>query len=150
MDSIDCAWVAGILDGEGCFTFVNQQTTVTPLISVAMSDFDTIERLLEVTGVGHITEYKVPSGRKPMSRWCVSNRRDVARILLAIYPLMSRRRQGRIAELTEVVGRIRGSDNPWCRNGHQDWGVKPSTGHRYCKSCYRAAHHRWVVRQREE
>lgn len=148
MDSIDCAWLAGILDGEGCFTYSNGGKN--PVVTVAMSDFDVIERVAAVTGVGTILEYKVAAGRKPMLRWWVGRRRDVARVLLAIYPLMSERRQSRIAELVASFDQTYSLDDPRCRHGHQDWGVKPSTGHRYCKACYREAHRRWVARQREE
>lgn len=70
-------------------------------------DGDVVERLKTVTGSGCLYMTPARENRKPIYTWLVSNRREVARILLAIAPLMGERRKARILEAAEVISKER-------------------------------------------
>jgi hypothetical protein len=73
MSSFELGWVAGLLEGEGCF-FVN--TSGTPQygpyayarVAVCMTDRDVLERLQEVTGIGRL-EKSVRERTRSTSRY---------------------------------------------------------------------------------
>jgi len=57
MSDLELGWVAGILEGEGCFFVTTRKTAkygpyVYARVTVCMTDRDIIERLQHVTGVG--------------------------------------------------------------------------------------------------
>ena len=98
-DTVDIAWLAGVLEGECCFSYKSSGSVVV----VVRTDQDIIERLREPTGIGTINGPVAPqkSHHKPSWRWQVSQKQDVARLLLAVYPLMGERRKATIAKLTD-------------------------------------------------
>lgn len=100
-DPFELAWLAGIIEGEGCIYFVNRRGWRGG-IRVHMTDEDVVRRCLAVTGLGFIYAGTTPAGR-PAWHWNVTRRDDCARLLLALYPLMGKRRQAKIAETAEKV-----------------------------------------------
>jgi hypothetical protein len=101
MLSADVGWLAGIIEGEGWFV-TNQSTG--PLVCVAMTDYDVVRRLQEVTGVGRLNE-RVPSykGAKNQLQWLVGHRSEVEDICHLILPFMGERRSMRILEVLSFV-----------------------------------------------
>lgn len=104
-DQFDIAWLAGIIEGEGC---IDSQTLNgnQARVRVSMVDEDIIRRLESLTGIGHVRK----SSAKPRSEhhkqaweWYVNDRKSVARLLLAIYPIMGKRRQASIAVALEQL-----------------------------------------------
>lgn len=97
-------WVAGIIEGEGCI-FHNKYTTKKgeyrqyPSIVVEMCDRDVLDRIHSITGFGTVMSATRPS--RP-AHWTdtftlrITRKSNVARLLLAIYPLMSQRKQEQI------------------------------------------------------
>lgn len=100
-NQIDIAWVAGIIEGEGYFSSVNNGTSVR--VGVNMTDLDVIEKLQSITGIGTIINKTIVSNRKPAYIWRVSKYKDVSRLMLAIYPLMSSRRQMKIDQMSDIL-----------------------------------------------
>jgi len=102
MNLVEIGWVAGIIEGEGSMGFARKQ----PNIVVSMCDFDTIERLQTITGIGKIYDF-TPSetqlGDKPMKRWHVGAANDIAHLLCSIVPLLSERRRLAAAEVIERI-----------------------------------------------
>ena len=47
----DCDWLAGYLEGEGCFFNTASRHTVCPLIQVAATDWDVVFRAASIMGV---------------------------------------------------------------------------------------------------
>lgn len=138
MDSVDIAWVAGIFEGEGTINFSGSY----PQIAVAMTDLDIIERLYKVTEVGTIImKTKQDPRYKQQWVWGVWNRKDVARILCAIYPLLGVRRGEAVARAAEGLARRPKATGPKpyrpcgtraAASRHRFHGEKP------CESCLAA------------
>lgn len=140
MDMVDIAWVAGIIEGEGSFSLDGK---TSGRITVKMTDYDIIERLQTVTNTGTIygPYKKAQAHHKPAWHWKVYDRREVARLLLAIYPLMGERRRERIAELTDRIALNRGAngEKTHCLRGHpfDEENTYWSHGKRWCIECRR-------------
>lgn len=99
--SINLGWLAGIIEGEGWFVR-NKSTGLQ--VCVAMTDYDTIERLKQITGAGRINERKFNSpNKKDQLQWTVGKRSDVVAILTQILPLMSIRRSQQIQEVLDIA-----------------------------------------------
>jgi len=110
MTAAELAWVAGLIEGEGCF-FVTERKTERygpyryARVTVCMTDHDTLALLRAVTGVGTIErprERKNPR-HKPISQWIVCRNEEAVQLMLAIYPLMGMRRQAKIREVLAQV-----------------------------------------------
>lgn len=104
MDAIDIAWFAGIFEGEGTI-YLNDRggkSKPSPIMRVRMCDEDIINRIQQVTGVGTvIKETNLTVNRKTIYVWQTGNKRNIARLLLAIAPLLGDRRKNRILELSD-------------------------------------------------
>lgn len=102
IDSTDLAWVAGLLEGEGSFTYQGIGTKRNIAVLCHMTDRDVLERLQQKLGVGRLygpyRNGKPDQGWKP--RYMYSARGKFAYdIMKAILPLMCARRSARIREL---------------------------------------------------
>ena len=111
----DCekTWMAGLLEGEGCFSIFARKTAKhdhkTLAIHCEMTDKDTIEKLHNIAGVGTVNKRANVSGRqdrrerKPTWIWSVQNHEGIYKVCKAIYPYMGQRRKEKIKELMEYV-----------------------------------------------
>lgn len=103
MDQLDIGWLAGIIEGEGYLKLScpKGSSYCYPAIVVEMLDEDIINRLQDITGVGRIRKEPRPGrpNANQMHVWKVSVKKDVARLLLAIYPLLGERKQNQVAAL---------------------------------------------------
>jgi uncharacterized membrane protein len=107
MRKVDLHWLAGYLEGEGCFGFRG-----SPRIQVLATDKDTIERaawLMKAKSVG----VREPVGcRKQCYRCQVAGDRAIA-LMEKLLPLMHSRRRARIKEVLRLAaarpGHSRGS-----------------------------------------
>lgn len=93
-------YVAGVLEGEGCFT--TQTNGYSPKIQVSMTDLDVLERVQDYFSCGNIVPIK-----KRQAHWkdawiwrCSGN--DAATVMDAIYPYMSARRKEKIDEVRKT------------------------------------------------
>jgi len=100
ISSEEIAWVAGILEGEGCWT----QTRNGWSIQVGMSDKDIIERLKSLTAVGHIYDQKSrQESHKAMYTWHVFRQHHREWLTSKVWPWLGERRRARIKELWHDV-----------------------------------------------
>jgi hypothetical protein len=106
MSRLELGWVAGLIEGEGCF-FVTTRSAggygpySYARVTVCMTDRDVLERLQQVTGVGtleKVRERKDPA-HKPISQWIVCRHEEAIELMRLIYPLMGSRRQAKIREV---------------------------------------------------
>lgn len=113
MTDIDIGWLAGLLEGEGCFSIFTRKTAKwdykTVAIHCEMTDEDTVRKAHMIAGVGNVIERSNMSGRKDARQrkktwiWSVQNHQGVLYVCETIYPHMGIRRQQKIKELIEYV-----------------------------------------------
>lgn len=96
MTESEVAWLAGLLEGEGCFGLTSNKHGLR--ITVGMTDLDTIEKIQRIAG-GNIIGTKNLPNRKPLYTWHASVREVAVDVMLAILPHMGQRRSGKIQEL---------------------------------------------------
>jgi hypothetical protein len=138
------AWVAGIVEGEGCIRLGdnNGGTTKALTLHVNMTDPDIVRRLQTITGCGRFYgPYDHGSG-KQMYSWKSTRSQETYAVLMALLPWLGERRTARVQECVrgwweyEESQRLkRGS----CSRGHP-WTVKTTylhrkTGQRHCRAC---------------
>ena len=104
------AWVAALLEGEGCFTIAWKTSTtgqLYPAFNVAcnMCDEDVIQRLIDWSGFGRLSDPYVPKKphHKPVFRWAIHKRSHVEKLVLSILPYMGIRRTKRITEILDAM-----------------------------------------------
>ena len=94
INEIKLAWLAGILEGEGCF-----KMDPRPRIAVAMTDEDIIERVATLFSSSY-TKWNVKTkGGKSVWQTTIGRRKDLPELLTRLYPYMGKRRQEKIDEL---------------------------------------------------
>lgn len=84
--SLDIAWAAGFIEGEGCFSSSGRGGT---FINVKQVQREPLERLLRMFG-GKITIKKMPSG-KPINSWTAYGNL-AAGVAMTVFVLLSPRR----------------------------------------------------------
>ncbi len=97
MTKTELYWVAGLLEGEGCFSRKSSGgTSRNILVSCQMTDPDVLKRLQRIAGgTFHGPHGNGPRGRLPRYMWRVHGK--AARLLMEkLLPLMGKRRSGRI------------------------------------------------------
>ena len=110
----DIAWVAGMLEGEGCFFVSNNRCLASATIAVMSTDYDIILRLRSVTGTTNF----VQTIRRNTKYWktcyklLISGNKAI-QWMMTIYPLMGIRRQEKIAYL---LGRWKSSPGAGSHN----------------------------------
>jgi hypothetical protein len=113
VNDVEAAWLAGILEGEGCFHLQKTYQMYRgkrygpyfhPVIKVAMTDFDIIERLQAITGVGLVRTVPVrQEWHKEQWIWVVGRKAHVALVIKAVYPHLGIRRREKADALLAAV-----------------------------------------------
>lgn len=82
--TVSHGWLAGIIDGEGCFTI--ERDGRCPSLRVGMTDKAAIERCRDITGVGSVRLRELKHRDKPVWLWCVygATCRDIAWLMLPL------------------------------------------------------------------
>lgn len=106
-------WIAGLLEGEGCFSiFIRSSAThnhKSLAIHCEMSDEDVIKKLHVLAGCGTVNKRLNMSGRKDRRErkqtwiWSVQNHEGINKVCKLIYPFMGNRRQQKIKEMLDYV-----------------------------------------------
>lgn len=100
------AWLAGLLEGEGCFSVAGYSGTkrIYPRITIHMTDLDVLEQAKALTGMGTIHQRKPrltnllvqPRNPKASWAWQVQRQEDAFALAAEVYPLMCSRRREQI------------------------------------------------------
>lgn len=138
----EIAWIAGLLEGEGCFT--NSGKSTSPIIYLMMCDLDVVEKAKTIIGsTGKISIRERGDNHKLAYRIYICGKLAYEWMKL-IYPLMGKRRQAKIDEVTKKYDErfITGSNRKVCKKGHsiedpKDYFVD-ERGVKQCHECNRA------------
>ncbi len=96
MTSEERAWMAGLFEGEGCFTMRRNHTL---RMEIAMTDRDVVERFAKLAGVGNVNSLdKRVHQRKEQWRWSISGEKAIA-LALELRPWLGTRRGARVDEI---------------------------------------------------
>jgi hypothetical protein len=106
MANEDIAWLAGLLEGEGCFTcsFQNGNNFATPRIQLTMTDQDVVEKAARLLNTKVTSTDWRTKGDKAVFRTSLARQEDLKKVLTDIHPFMGKRRQEKIDELLQVIG----------------------------------------------
>ena len=97
MTLLELAWLAGIVEGEGCFCFDKRCIK----IAVAMTDQDVMERVGRLFGVPVTARGPYPPGKKRVyGIQLYSNR--AAGWMMTLYPFLGLRRSAKVRELLAI------------------------------------------------
>ena len=138
----DLAWLAGLMEGEGCFTDTrDRHGRMNIRTSLAMNDRDVVERAWMLAGFGAV---RYGSGQW----WWTTSGKQSALLMVWLYGHLGERRSARIRGLlTEWLalppGGHRERDKTHCKHNHPlsgpDADVRVNAkGHRACRVCARA------------
>lgn len=121
----DLAWVAGIVDGEGCIHIRKNAPTAASkhksvlfdlVLKVSMTDETTVRRLHDLLEVGSVTvDDKKPEGHKTSYNWTCRTG-DAQQVLRKLYPYLLTKRHEALRAIefgfleTARGGRVRTSD----------------------------------------
>jgi len=97
------SWLAGLLEGEGCFKVGKHRNRNTRhiRIEVVSTDRDILEKCHEIIRAGHI--YVYPHRKyKTQYRYSVASEGSVIAVMFAIYPFMGARRRLKIRECIDA------------------------------------------------
>lgn len=103
MDEIEAAWVAGLIEGEGCigqYTYPRSGGFYTKtILQVEMKDLDVLERLQTYTGHGTIRFKQARGNSAETWVWTVTRKTHIREIAEAILPHMGNRRSKKIKSI---------------------------------------------------
>jgi len=92
MTTANIAWLAGLFEGEGCIN-QDKRKKATWRLRVVMTDFDIIQRLHAITGVGNVSETtKQELHHKPAYQWIVYRKEHIQHLLSKMLPYLGNRR----------------------------------------------------------
>jgi hypothetical protein len=102
----DLDWLAGLLEGEGCFGAYPQKSRLGPrlIIELGMTDKDVVERAANILGSSVYAQQKSKSmgpNTKTYYRARVKHRRAAAWMKM-LYPLMGKRRKDKIQKALQI------------------------------------------------
>jgi len=101
----DIYWMAGLIEGEGCFTFAingapyKGKKYMTSQITIKMTDKDIVERAAKLLGVTCVKIGKMEYSYYKQAYKCRAVGPRARGWMMTIYPLMSRRRKDKIREI---------------------------------------------------
>ncbi|MGH9979293.1 MAG: hypothetical protein ACRD8Z_26190 [Nitrososphaeraceae archaeon] len=94
----DMGFVAGLLEGEGCFFFRN-----SPTIQIQMTDEDTIVKLRSIISTGSSVVVKKAKNPNHKTAFSLTIMGDLAiQWMMIIYPFLCRRRKEKIREIIKT------------------------------------------------
>ena len=95
MKSKDLYWLAGLIEGEGCFA----KSGRTPSIRIDMLDKDVVDRAAHLMGPCTVHSRTIPTGHLQY-RTIVCGERAIA-LMVRLLPLMGKRRQIKIRDVLD-------------------------------------------------
>ena len=95
MNEIEVAWLAGLIEGEGCFT----RTRSSPVFALDMTDEDIVKKAAKLLGISKISISRRDGCKDAYICKVYGNR--ALEVMRLLFPFMGNRRQIKITELLE-------------------------------------------------
>lgn len=147
----DIHWLAGFLDGEGCFQFHKNRCVV----QVVQKDSWPLLKMQGLVG-GRIYQVKNSLNGRMYNALYVTGKR-AAGLMMTVFAILSPRRQTKIAACLASwrLIRLRGKCNikTHCKNGHElnesTTFMKSDGSSRECSACSKMHKRNWYERKKE-
>ena len=88
MGLADRAYLAGLVDGEGCITLRCDRVTYTPVLFVANTNVSVIKWAKRTTNIGYVRQHPRKGNRKQLWIWAVYRTGDVLALLRQLKPFL--------------------------------------------------------------
>lgn len=153
METRDLGWLAGLLEGEGCFVIGNSASLL-----LQMTDRDVVQRASEMLNSKVSPHPRLKLNRKPLYYTAVHGSRAAA-WMMTLWPFMGERRRAKILECLRYwrSHRVDNRDKEFCKRGHPLSGdnVRVAPLHaklkqRICRTCQQQHHKNYRSRQRSQ
>lgn len=138
MTTKDICWLAGLLEGEGCFGHTGNCVT----LQLAMTDRDVVEKARRLVGAPSLYKDTRQAPRIPCYSWLLSGQ-YAAGLMMTLYSLLGERRQAKIRTLLTIWKQAKLQHRSTLVCQHSDAYRR---GRTVCSRCYQA---NWY-RQRKE
>lgn len=103
MSLLECAWAAGLFEGEGCLYRQEKAGRVYWRLTLTMTDRDVVERFANFAGMHVLGPYQYPNSKKPVWSVHVARKALVAKLLKNFMPFLgARRREKALVALEEL------------------------------------------------
>lgn len=149
VSTLEIAWLAGIIEGEGCIRLCNGKYN-HPRILVKMTDRDVVERVHTLMG-GGFRECSRPDAKPHWKRQWVADvtGKRAAGVLYTIYTFLGERRRAKAKEVLQAWNQTPiKTGRPWhghlaktqCPAGHpydEDNTLRDKNNWRRCAACHR-------------
>lgn len=97
---LSLAWVAGVFEGEGCFTTSKYRNSRTFVARISMTDEDVVRKIHAVTQMGNILIKRPEQAHhKVQFSWTVSGFEGFQAVVAALWPWLGNRRKSRAKEI---------------------------------------------------
>jgi intein/homing endonuclease len=98
--SLEIAWLAGLIEGEGCILLARSNNR-TPALEIGMTDEDVIERVAKLFKRIHYVQTNSDKSKKIAYKTTIYGK-DAIQWMFTLYPLLGKRRQAKIKEVVKV------------------------------------------------
>lgn len=86
---LENAWAAGLIDGDGCITFIRSKIGFgKPSLVVDSTDPEILAELLRLYGGSLVTKKVYKAHHRQAHSWRVAGARNIARVLVQVHPYM--------------------------------------------------------------
>lgn len=94
----DIAWLAGLLEGEGCFFTI--KNGYSPRVAIGMTDKDIIQRSAAMVGAKcYLAKRKNKPQHHKEQHWWMLSGHTAAAVMMTIYAFMGQRRRAKIKDV---------------------------------------------------
>jgi hypothetical protein len=141
---VEAAWLAGLYEGEGHCS--QDKTSKHIRVVISMTDFDIINRVYQITGIGSVkTYFSTKNNHKPIRTWYVGSRESIE-FLKIILPWLGERRKQRALECINIRSTSLGQSRPTdshCIHGHSYEFPNGRDSRGTCRQCKRESDKRY-------
>lgn len=106
-DPVEVAWLAGVLEGEGCFGLYGQEGFDRFCVICVSTDLDVVESVHRIAGCGTVISRTPVEGTKQAYQWATWDRDKVYGVLCLVRPYMHSRRAEKLEQMLSRMGAVR-------------------------------------------
>jgi hypothetical protein len=156
--SEEIAWAAGLFEGEGSISLMQQRgrKSVGVIMHMGSTDPDVTARFHAIVGVGNVTIRDRPDPRhKRVWVWQSAAIDDVRHVARLLAPWLGARRSSRLHEVIAAyeAAPARRISKTHCPQGHEftaENTLRINGKHRRCRECNKVAQRKQTVRRKAE